>query len=132
MKRTGLFLCGAAVALMAGVTVSNVYAQTGGRALFTYPMQGQTLEQENADRAACHNWAVQQTGFDPSAIFVAQQHGVPTRTITDVTRRVTTPAGGGFGSARGNAEVRRINALYDNYLRAAQVCMEGRGYRVSR
>ncbi|MGV1013912.1 MAG: hypothetical protein ACOYB4_02975 [Methyloceanibacter sp.] len=130
MKRVGLFLCGTAAVLMAGI--SGIHAQTGGSALFTYPMQGQTPEQESADRAACHNWAVQQTGFDPSAVFIAQQYGVPQRTINQVTRRVGTPAGGGIGGARGNAEVRRINALYDDYLRAAQVCMEGRGYRVSR
>jgi hypothetical protein len=63
---------------------------------------------------------------------MAQQSGVPMRTITDVTRRMTTPGAGGIGSARGNAEIRRLNALYDNYLRAGQVCLEGRGYRVTR
>ena len=131
MRRRGLLFCSAAV-IAAGIAISSAHAQTGGNALFTYPMQGQTPEQESADRAACHNWAVQQTGFDPSAIFIAQQYGVPQRTINQVTRRVGTPAGGGIGGARGNAEVRRINALYDDYLRAAQVCMEGRGYRVSR
>jgi hypothetical protein len=131
MRRRGLLVCSAAV-IAAGIAISDAHAQTGGNALFTYPMQGQTPEQESADRSACHNWAIQQTGFDPSAIFIAQQAGVPTRTIANVTRRVGTPAGGGIGGARGNAEVRRINALYDDYLRAAQVCMEGRGYRVSR
>jgi len=94
-------------------------------------MKGQTPEQENADRAACHDWAVAQTGFDPSLVYAAQQAGVPTRTIANVTRRmVVTP--GGIGGARGNAEVRRINALYDAYLRAGQVCLEARGYQVSR
>jgi hypothetical protein len=112
--------------------VSSVYAQSvTARALFAYPMQGQTPEQENADRAACHDWAVAQTGFDPSLVYAAQQAGVPTRTIANVTRRmVVTP--GGIGGARGNAEVRRINALYDAYLRAGQVCLEARGYQVSR
>lgn len=74
----------------------------GGNSRLAYPMQGQTPEQENADRAACHNWAVAETGFDPSLVYAAQQAGVPTRTITDVTRRmVVTP--GGIGGARGNA-----------------------------
>src|SRR4029078_8816540 len=92
-------------------------------------MHGQTLEQQNAGRAACHDWAVAQTGFDPSLVYAAQQAGVPTRTITNVTRRMITP--GGIGGARGNAEVRRINDLYDAYLRAGQVCLEARGYQVS-
>ena len=121
----------AAVIVMVGTAASYVCAQTAtGRALFTYPMKGQSPEQENADRAACHDWAVTQTGFDPTLVYAAQQAGVPTRTITDVTRRTVTP--GGIGGARGNAEVRRINALYDAYLRAGQVCLEARGYQVSR
>jgi hypothetical protein len=132
MRRVSGILFGAALLVLAGSALSQAYAQTGGRALFAYPLRGQTLEQQNADRAACHQWAVEQTGYDPSAVFLAQQAGVPIRTITDVTRRMTTPSAGGFGSARGNAEVRRLNALYDNYLRAGQVCLEGRGYRVTR
>ena len=116
---------------MVGTAASYACAQTAaGRALFAYPMKGQTPEQENADRAACHNWAVTQTGFDPSLVYAAQQAGVPTRTITNVTRRMVTP--GGIGGARGNAEIRRINDLYDAYLRAGQVCLEARGYQVSR
>ena len=74
MRRRGLLVCSAAV-IAAGIVISDAPAQTGGNALFTYPMQGQTPEQESADRSACHNWAVQQTGFDPSAIFIAQQAG---------------------------------------------------------
>ena len=132
MKRISQLVCGIAIIVMAGTVVSSVYAQSvTARALFTYPMKGQTPEQENADRAACHDWAVAQTGFDPSLVYAAQQAGVPTRSIANVTRRMgVTP--GGIGGARGNAEVRRINALYDAYLRAGQVCLEARGYQVSR
>jgi hypothetical protein len=131
MKRLGQLLCGTAIIVIAGTSASYLNAQTAtGRALFAYPMKGQTPEQENADRAACHNWAVAQTGFDPSLIYAAQQAGVPTRTITNATRRMVTP--GGIGGARGNAEVRRINDLYDAYLRAGQTCLEARGYQVSR
>jgi OmpA family protein len=31
-----------------------------------YPAKGQTAEQQNRDQYECHQWAVQQTGFDPS------------------------------------------------------------------
>ena len=131
MKPMNRLLFAAAVILMVGTAASYVSAQTAtGRALFTYPMRGQTLEQQNADRAACHDWAVAQTGFDPTLIYAAQQAGVPQRTISNVTRRMVAP--GGIGGARGNAEVRRLNDLYDAYLRAGQVCLEARGYQVSR
>jgi hypothetical protein len=130
MKPMNRLLLAAAVILMVGTGVSDVYAQSTSGALFAYPMRGQTLEQQNADRAACNDWAVAQTGYDPAFVFAAQQAGVPTRTIANVTRRMVTP--GGIGGARGNAEVRRLNDLYFAYLRAGQVCLEARGYQVSR
>jgi hypothetical protein len=34
--------------------------------LFVYPAHGQSPEQTERDRYECHNWAVQQTGVDPS------------------------------------------------------------------
>jgi hypothetical protein len=37
----------------------------GGR-MFIYPRQSQSEEQQNKDFDACHSWAVNQTGFDPS------------------------------------------------------------------
>lgn len=39
-------------------------AQNGD--LYVYPAKGQSQERQNKDRYECHNWAVQQTGFDPS------------------------------------------------------------------
>jgi len=41
-----------------------------------YPAKGQTAEQLDRDRYECHNWAVKQTGFDPSAAGVAPQYRV--------------------------------------------------------
>jgi hypothetical protein len=34
--------------------------------LIVYPKNGQTSEQQAADRYECHNWARSQTGFDPT------------------------------------------------------------------
>jgi hypothetical protein len=34
--------------------------------IFVYPSQGQSAEQTDRDRYECHQWAVQQTGVDPS------------------------------------------------------------------
>jgi hypothetical protein len=35
--------------------------------VFAYPQQGQTPEQTDRDRYDCHEWAVKQSNFDPSA-----------------------------------------------------------------
>ena len=134
MKRMSQLLCGAAIILIAGGPLSH--AQTGApRALFAYPMNGQTLEQENADRAACHDWAVLQTGYDPTLVYAAQQQrywitGRPTGASYE--KPAFPNKSGGFGGALTNADIRRLNELYDAYLRAGQVCLEARGYEVSR
>jgi hypothetical protein len=33
---------------------------------YVYPRNGQTQEQQSADRYECHSWAKGQTGFDPT------------------------------------------------------------------
>jgi hypothetical protein len=37
-----------------------------GDDFFVYPRNGQTPEQQSADRYQCHSWAKTQTGFDPT------------------------------------------------------------------
>ena len=134
MTRMSRLLAAAAIMLMSGIAVS--YAQYGtGRALLAYPMKGQTLEQENADRSACHDWAVAQTGYDPTLVYAAQQYWITVRPGTagasyEHPRYPNKPAG--FFGAVGNAEKQRLNELYFAYLRAGQVCLEARGYQVSR
>jgi hypothetical protein len=38
----------------------------GSTTIYAYPKNGQTDDQAAADRFQCHQWAVSQTGFDPS------------------------------------------------------------------
>lgn len=38
--------------------------------VYVYPLRAQPAELQDRDRYECHNWAVQQTGFDPSAPYV--------------------------------------------------------------
>lgn len=137
MKRMSQLLYGAAIMMMAGTAVSYVYAQSvTGRALFAYPMQGQTPEQENADRAECHDWAVVQSGYDPTFVYGAQQYWITVPPSADAGPSYEHPRyphkSGGISGALTNAEIRRLNELYDTYLRAGQVCLEARGYQVSR
>jgi hypothetical protein len=129
MNRMSQVLFSAAIILMTGMAVSPVHA----RALFAYPMQGQTPEQENADRSACHDWAVVQTGYDPTILYNAQQGVIVTQsgnTLPTYDRRY--PAPGGIAVVRGKADIRRLNELYDAYLRAGEICLEARGYQVTR
>lgn len=44
--------------------------------VYAYPEHGQTAEQQSRDRYDCSMWAVQQTGFDPSAPNVPPQYRV--------------------------------------------------------
>ena len=80
MKRMNSLVCTAAIMLISGTSrFRRLRAIRAGRALFAYPMRGQTSEQENADRAACHDWAVAQTGHDPTLVYAAQQTGCQQR-----------------------------------------------------
>jgi hypothetical protein len=139
MKPTRHSFCRAAILSM-GVALLSLHAQpAAARALFAYPIQGQSPEQETADRAACHQWAVQESGFDPFVGLPVQERtgvlaGVAINAQPGPTgsgRRVGT-GGGGFGSTMTQAEIRRHNEGYDAYLRAGQVCLEARGYQVTR
>ena len=125
MNRMSQVLCGAAIMLLTGAAISPVHA----RALFAYPMQGQTPEQENADRSACHDWAVIQSGYDPTILYNAQRGVIVTQSGNTTYRY---PAPGGIVTVRGKADIRRLNELYDAYLRAGEVCLEARGYQVTR
>ncbi len=54
---------GLAVAVMLGGAAS---APAGAQnAVYAYPMAGQSLDQQQRDNWECHNWSVQQSGYDP-------------------------------------------------------------------
>jgi outer membrane lipoprotein SlyB len=44
--------------------------------IYFYPAKGQTTEQQSRDHYACYNWAVDQTGFDPSISSIAPEQRV--------------------------------------------------------
>lgn len=73
MKSTNQLLCAAALMLIVATPYAGAQTATG-RALFAYPMKGQTPDQENLDRAACHDWAVTQSGFDPEPVDAPECH----------------------------------------------------------
>jgi hypothetical protein len=131
MKRISQFLFFAAIITMGGTAVTWVYAQSAAsRTLMAYK-EGVTPEDENADRMACHEWAVTQSGFDPAFSYAAQRAWITSsNTLPADDRRY--PANTGIAGTRGTSDVARLNQLYETYLTAGQVCLEGRGYTVSR
>ena len=58
-RRSCMILLTVAVASALGA------AGAGAQQLFIYPQRGQSPQQQQQDRFECHQWAVQQTGFDP-------------------------------------------------------------------
>jgi hypothetical protein len=44
--------------------------------IYFYPTNGQSTEQQSRDHYACYNWAMDQTGFDPSASSIAPEQRV--------------------------------------------------------
>lgn len=138
----------AAIALACAIPISDANA----RALFAYPLKGQSVEQENLDRLACHDWAVAQTGYNPdnypmwdqgqrgagTGIFAGGATGSIVGAIAGGARGALVglgagaAAGGLIGGIFGVEKRRKLQIRYDAYLRAAQTCLEGKGYQVSR
>jgi hypothetical protein len=50
----------------AGADQPGVPPSQAAENFFMYPKNGQTQEQQSADRYECHSWAKGQTGFDPT------------------------------------------------------------------
>jgi len=68
--------------------------------LYIYPRQGQDEQKQATDQFECHQWASQQTGFDPTV------------------------------AATATASRAEITARSMDYRRAMTACLDGRGYSV--
>jgi hypothetical protein len=121
--------------------------------VIAYPSKGQSQQTQDQDRYACHSWAVQQSGYDPSrsAAQVPPPNG--SGLMRGATRGAAVGAvggaiggnagkGAGIGAATG-ALVGGMRRQYqygqqqvstaqqgDLYDRAFGTCMQGRGYTV--
>ena len=74
-----------------------MFAANGAAAQqFVYPAKGQSAQQQKKDEGECHQWAVQQTGVDPTKAAPAAPPPPPPTTATGVT-----PGAGARGAARG-------------------------------
>ena len=119
---------------------------------YVYPAKGQTAEQQQKDQYECHEWAVQQTGFDPSQPV---EQSVPRHSVMGGAARGAAlgAVGGAIGGDAGKGAAigaavgglhtvmsdRRANesqaqaysASTETYDRAYGACLQGRGYTVN-
>lgn len=78
-------------------TLASVIAVVAGfpvcaQQMYVYPAKGQSPQQQQKDEYECHNWAVQQTGFDPAH---PQQASAPSQPAGPA------PGSGAQGAVRG-------------------------------
>jgi len=66
--KTGLILACLFLLSLMGAKTPSARAK-----MLIYPSKGQTPQQQEKDEMACHKWAVQQTGFDPTQISSVPQ-----------------------------------------------------------
>jgi hypothetical protein len=147
--------------IVVAVTLASVLSATCSWAqqLFIYPQKGQSAQQQQQDRFECHQWAVQQTGFDPtmSAGMPPPAPAPTSSALGGATRGAAIGAIGGaiggnagrgaaigagtgalFGQMRRNDQIRnaesqqwsQMNQQRDAYNRALAACLSGRGYTV--
>ena len=69
-----LFAC---ALLLNIVPAASNHVQAAG--MLIYPSKGQSAEQQKRDEYECHQWAVKQTGFDPTQMSQAPRHQSATR-----------------------------------------------------
>jgi hypothetical protein len=81
--------------LVAALTALVFAASTGAQQV-VYPAKGQSPEQQKKDESECHQWAVKQTGIDPT-----KQPAQTTTSQPNTTATGTTRGAGARGAARG-------------------------------
>ena len=75
------------------LALAAALAAPAGAQQYVFPAKGQTPEKQKSDEAACHSWAIQQTGFDPAK--------PPPAAAAPTTATGTTPGAGAKGAAKG-------------------------------
>jgi hypothetical protein len=83
---------------LAALACTALVASTAVAQQFVYPAKGQSPDQQKKDESACHEWAVQQSGFDPTK---PQQQASAPAPKSETTPTGVTPGAGVRGAARG-------------------------------
>ena len=139
MPRASRIVCALAVSASVAALASSAYA----RALIAIPLQGQSAQQQENDRAECGQYANQVTGYSPSGLPIVVRAGppgmisgpVPTTPIVVQTNQgpvatVAPPPAGLIGGIINRKQLAALDVLYANYLAAGAACLTSRGYQV--
>jgi hypothetical protein len=86
------------------VKTAPIPAPTPNTDVYAYPTKNQSQEQQQRDRFECHNWAVKQTNFDPSAASVPAPMRV--RVVPEPSSGASTATGAITGAVVGAAIAR--------------------------
>ena len=102
LSRSGLTVGYLLATLFGASATQSAFAQS---TLFAYPASGQSQEKQSFDRFECHQWSVQQTGFDPTRPAEQPQQLVASAPPPDPNRGGTVrgAAGGAAVGAIGGA-----------------------------
>ncbi len=76
--------------------VAFLLASTAGAQSYVYPQKGQSPEQQATDEGECHVWAINQAGFDPTAVSASPPP-------SQEAKKGGTLRGGARGAAAGAA-----------------------------
>ena len=141
-----------ALAVIAALTACTL-AGAAQAEVYVAPKQGQSQQQFQQDQFDCHNWATQQTGFNPSQPVVVnapppQQGGMLRGAAGGAALGAVGGAiGAGVGATAGLVRQNRANRASADATRQAQAqqqagvqayesayatCLNGRGYAASR
>jgi len=72
LRNKKAFICAVTVASFALPALPTAQA-----AVFAYPAQGQSQQKQAKDRLECHEWAVNQTGFNPNTMASSGGYSSP-------------------------------------------------------
>ena len=153
MRSLNRFL--AAITLVPAIFAGGASAQS-----FVYPAKGQSADKQKKDEYECHQWAVNQTGFDPTKAAApaaapppatgasrgSGARGAARGAVVGEVIADDASTGAAVGAAAARGQSRRDNkaqaqaagqqqqqassSQQAGYSKARAACLEGRGYSI--
>jgi len=139
--------------IVVGAVVFSLAAPVASGQMYVYPQKGQSSEQQQRDQGECHQWAVQQSGFNPGmapgpssgadgSVVRGGARGAAAGAVIgaiagNAGKGAAAGAAGGalLGGMRRRDSQRQQEQAYasgqQGYQRAYGACMQGRGYSVN-
>ncbi|MGZ3687950.1 MAG: hypothetical protein ACXVCH_18235 [Bdellovibrionota bacterium] len=109
------------------VTIVSFVSISSALALDVYPARGQSPEKQAADKAACQQFAKQETGFDPQEALSASPPPQQQKSAVRARKRARQQAGEMNAQKQQQAQLQQKMQAYN---KAEGVCLKGRGYEV--